>query len=61
MLNMLYGPADGNARQERKYSPNVCSGIDVKVIEGDPDLSEISTTYVERTAPCRWACAVPSA
>jgi hypothetical protein len=48
MLNKLYGPADAPTHQERKYSPNVCTGIEVKVIEGDPDPSEISTSYVER-------------
>lgn len=48
MLHKLYGPADGGTHQERKYSPNVCTGADVRVIEGDPDPSEISTSYVER-------------
>lgn len=48
MLQKMYGPADGNSHQERKYSPNVCTGIEAKVIEGDPDPSEISTSYVER-------------
>ncbi len=48
MLHKLYGVAEGSTHQERKYSPNVCTGVDVRVIEGDPDPSEISTSYVER-------------
>lgn len=48
MLHKIFGPAEGHTQQERKYSPNVCTGIDVKVISGDPDEREISTSYVER-------------
>jgi IS1 family transposase len=36
-------PAD-----ERKYSPAVCTGTKVRVLKGDPDLSRVSTSYVER-------------
>jgi hypothetical protein len=35
-------------RIRRKYSPNVCTGIEKKVVCGDPDPREISTSYVER-------------
>ena len=33
---------------ERKYSPAVCTGIDIRVIAGDPDPDRISTSYAER-------------
>jgi IS1 family transposase len=33
---------------ERRYSPAVCTGVDVRVKRGDPDPSKISTSYVER-------------
>jgi len=33
---------------ERRYSPAVCSGIDIKKVSGDPDPAHISTSYVER-------------
>lgn len=33
---------------ERKYSPAVCTGIDIRVRTGDPDPVHISTSYVER-------------
>jgi len=47
-LHKIYGPAEGATHQERKYSPNVCTGIEKRVITGDPDEREISTSYVER-------------
>ena len=37
-------PAD----EARKYSPAVCTGIDVRVLAGNPDDQKISTSYVER-------------
>jgi IS1 family transposase len=33
---------------ERRYSPAVCTGVDVRVRRGDPDPAKISTSYVER-------------
>ena len=33
---------------ERRYSPAVCTGVDVRVRRGDPDPSKISTSFVER-------------
>jgi IS1 family transposase len=47
MLQKLYGPPEG-AAQERRYSPAVCTGIDVRKVTGDPDPERISTSYVER-------------
>ena len=35
-------------RGERRYSPAVCTGMDISVKRGDPDPSKISTSYVER-------------
>jgi IS1 family transposase len=34
--------------KERTYSPERCTGVDVKVRIGDPDPDKISTSYVER-------------
>ncbi len=47
MIHKIYGLADGN-EQERRYSPAVCTGVDVKIVSGDPDPDKISTSYVER-------------
>ncbi len=47
MLHKLYGPPEG-LPQERRYSPAVCTGIDIRTISGDPDPGRISTSYVER-------------
>jgi IS1 family transposase len=33
---------------ERRYSPPVCTGIDIDIRRGDPDRTKISTSYVER-------------
>ena len=33
---------------ERRYSPGICTGIDISIRRGDPDLTKISTSYVER-------------
>jgi IS1 family transposase len=33
---------------ERRYSPSICTGIDIDVKRGDPDPAKISTSYVER-------------
>lgn len=43
----IYGPAEGKDN-ERRYSPVVCTGIEKKRIEGNPDEDHISTSYVER-------------
>jgi IS1 family transposase len=46
-LIKLYGGGPSDT-PERKYSPAECTGIEVKIIAGDPDPSRISTSYVER-------------
>jgi IS1 family transposase len=47
MLHKIYGAAEGS-QNERRYSPAVCTGIEKRVITGEPDESRISTSYVER-------------
>jgi hypothetical protein len=47
MLTKLYGPQTAT-RTRSKYSPEVSSGVEVKVVAGDPDPSEISTSYLKR-------------
>jgi IS1 family transposase len=47
MLHKIYGAPEGG-QQERRYSPPVCTGTDVRVISGDPHPAQISTSYVER-------------
>ena len=47
MLHKIYGAASG-AGDERRYSPAVCTGIDIRPVTGDPDLTKASTSYVER-------------
>ena len=48
MLHKIYGRPVAKPSPERKYSPDICTGIDVRVIAGNPDPSRISTSYVER-------------
>lgn len=45
MLVKLYGE---DPQPEKRYSPAQCVGIDIQVIEGNPDKTKISTSYVER-------------
>ena len=47
MLHKIYG-SSGRADDEQRYSPAVCTGIDVRVITGKPNHSKISTSYVKR-------------
>jgi hypothetical protein len=47
LLHKLYGN-DGGVESQRRYSPAVCTGIDKRVICGEPDEALISTSYVER-------------
>ena len=42
-----YGNA-GNADNEQRYSPAVCTGIETHIRAGNPDPKHISTSYVER-------------
>jgi len=46
MLQKIYGaPTDAD---QRRYSPAMCIGSDMKVISGNPDPKHVSTSYVER-------------
>jgi len=47
VLVRIYGKLPGND-QETRYSPAQCIGMKMEVINGDPDLSLASTSYVER-------------
>jgi IS1 family transposase len=47
-LQKVYGMAEGESENERKYSPAQCTGIKKRVIKGKPDEEHISTSYVER-------------
>lgn len=44
-LVKIYGPAPEG---QRRYSPAECKGAVKRVVEGKPDKSKISTSYVER-------------
>ena len=46
MLVKLYGAP--TQEEQRRYSPAKCIGTHVAVIEGDPDMEKVSTSYVER-------------
>ena len=43
-----YGKLPG-ADNERRYSPPVCTSIEKRRVEGNPDLRKASTSYVERS------------
>jgi IS1 family transposase len=45
-LIKLYGTEFDD--KEKRYSPEKCIGIEKKVIQGNPDTTQISTSYVER-------------
>lgn len=50
-LIKYYGPEPRSieeAPQGRKYSPQVCTSTDIRIIEGNPDPARISTSYIER-------------
>lgn len=46
-LHKLYD-APGGEDNERRYSPAVCTGIDIRKVNGNPDMDKVSTSYVER-------------
>lgn len=43
-----FGNPGDNAQPETRYSPGECCGTTKNIISGEPDESEISTSYVER-------------
>jgi len=47
LLHKIYGAATG-VGDERRSGPAVCTGIEIRPVTGNPDLSKASTSYVER-------------
>jgi IS1 family transposase len=47
-LIKLYGTEGQTKEDSRRYSPAECTGIEKRPIEGNPDPTLISTSYVER-------------
>jgi IS1 family transposase len=45
MLDKLYGK---EPEGEKRYSPAICLGTEKQIIQGKPDVKDISTSYVER-------------
>ena len=45
MLVKLYGQEPIN---EKRYSPSECIGAEKHIIQGNPDIKDVSTSYVER-------------
>ena len=45
VLHKLYG---GTTEDQRRYSPAVVTGVEGRVIMGNPDPDKVSTSYVER-------------
>lgn len=48
MLIKLYGNGGQGKEDSRRYSPAEYTGSEIKVIEGNPHMSLVSTSYVER-------------
>jgi hypothetical protein len=47
VLHKIYD-APGGDDNERRYSPAVCTGIEIRKVNGNPDMDKASTSYVER-------------
>jgi IS1 family transposase len=45
VLQKIYGV---DPQAERRYSPPICLGCDMKIVSGEPNPKHISTSYVER-------------
>lgn len=48
ILIKKYGQDYGGSAPDRRYSPAVCIGIEKAPIVGNPDMSHVSTSFVER-------------
>jgi hypothetical protein len=48
MLVKLYGSSDEGEGNERRYSPGVCLHSRKERMIGEPDMSVVSTSYIER-------------
>ena len=44
MLHQIYDSRKDHFNPERANSPAVCTGIDIRVIAGNPDMSRVSFT-----------------
>lgn len=44
-----YGTPQDETERQRRYSPMVCTGAIKTQIMGDPDMTKVSTSYVERS------------
>ncbi|MGH2704713.1 MAG: IS1 family transposase [Actinomycetota bacterium] len=44
-LHKLYA---AESQDEARYSPASCTGVEVRIVQGNPDPEHISTSYVER-------------
>jgi IS1 family transposase len=49
LIKTYEGDSGKRATAERRYSPAVCTGIQMQTITGDPDPDHISTSFVERS------------
>lgn len=47
-LIKLYGTLGQGQEKQRRYSPAECTGIKKRRITGDPNMKDVSTSYVER-------------
>lgn len=48
MLVKIYGNESNSKSDQRRYSPAAFARAEKRVITGNPDMSEVSTSYVER-------------
>lgn len=48
MLIKQYGKGETGNTTEAKYSPNVCTGMDIVKVTGEPEDQHICTSHVER-------------
>lgn len=48
MLVKMYGNEGQSQQDQRRYSPAECTGAEKRRITGDPDMKNVSTSYVER-------------
>lgn len=48
IIEKKYGSIDRGTSAATRYSPAVCTGVEIKPRRGNPDPSRISTSYVER-------------
>ena len=47
-LIKIYGQPESTIPPETRYSPPVCTGIQVREVQGEPNPKHISTSYIER-------------